>query len=342
MLHHVVANTVPYSKAVWLSLTAEERAVMLEPFTIGLPGDGLDDPGEQIPLLNCVSNQVLGLYGNALILPFHIPAELAEREKVTTRDIQEALIRFHRQAFRPPRTSITLPTRGVLGEAVLGNCESCEKIDVTRFWNWTDSPIPQAADPKALLANARPTLLGKGPAEGPSALVPAQPGNVNLIGNIGTGQDGTAAPATKILEELLKATEPDTSKLDLTGLPELKTVLEDTLDKAGKARATALSEAKGLAEKALTDVPKFMSLQNEIVRKIAGDAGSIAGLIGQGDDAAAAEGAKSELGKVLKPDDLTLDQKAELFRAFSDADEDDEATKRGKAAIRTFLGLAGN
>ena len=73
--------------------------------------------------------------------------------------MQEALLRFHRQAFAPPQSSITLPARGVLGEAVLGACESSEKIDLTRFWNWQDSPADTAADPArwpALFATAEP------------------------------------------------------------------------------------------------------------------------------------------------------------------------------------------
>ena len=40
------------------------------------------------------------------------------------------------------RTTIALPTEGVFGEAVLGQANSAEKIDLTRFWNWQDSPIP--------------------------------------------------------------------------------------------------------------------------------------------------------------------------------------------------------
>ena len=40
LLNHVVQNTVEYSKAVWQSLTPEERAIMLEPFTIGVPTGG--------------------------------------------------------------------------------------------------------------------------------------------------------------------------------------------------------------------------------------------------------------------------------------------------------------
>jgi hypothetical protein len=37
---------------------------------------------------------------------------------------------------------IPLPTAGVFAEAVLGRSNAAEKLDVTRFWNWQDSPIP--------------------------------------------------------------------------------------------------------------------------------------------------------------------------------------------------------
>lgn len=38
--------------------------------------------------------------------------------------------------------SVAVPTGGVFGEAVLGQAVSAEKIDLTRFWKWQDSPIP--------------------------------------------------------------------------------------------------------------------------------------------------------------------------------------------------------
>ena len=85
-LQHVVRNTLTYSRAVWASLTPEERVVMLEGYTIGLPEDGLDadgftDPSQHIPLLNCVANQVLGFYGNCMIMPFSIPAALGDEAR---------------------------------------------------------------------------------------------------------------------------------------------------------------------------------------------------------------------------------------------------------------------
>ena len=37
---------------------------------------------------------------------------------------------------------VPIPTDGVFAEAVLGRSNSAEKLDITRFWNWQDSPAP--------------------------------------------------------------------------------------------------------------------------------------------------------------------------------------------------------
>lgn len=138
---HVVRNTVDYSKAVWLSMTAEERAILFEGYTIGVPQGGISDWTQMIPLLNCIENRVLGFFGNSMIVPFRIPPiATAEDDGLTTAQVQEALLAYYNKAFVPPVSNIALPTRGVLGEAVLGHCPAAEKIDITRFWNWADSP----------------------------------------------------------------------------------------------------------------------------------------------------------------------------------------------------------
>lgn len=41
-----------------------------------------------------------------------------------------------------PKSKVALPSGGVFAEAVLGQANGAEKIDLTRFWNWKDSPIP--------------------------------------------------------------------------------------------------------------------------------------------------------------------------------------------------------
>src|SRR5688572_31339603 len=53
---------------------------------------------------------------------------------------------------------VPLPTGGVFAEAVLGRSNSAEKLDVTRFWNWQDSPPPFAPPAIASLqAGQQPT-----------------------------------------------------------------------------------------------------------------------------------------------------------------------------------------
>ncbi|MFI6116423.1 hypothetical protein ACIBEC_38145, partial [Kitasatospora sp. NPDC051164] len=41
----------------------------------------------------------------------------------------------------PVTNTVAIATKGVFAEAVLGRANSAEKIDLTRFWNWKDSPI---------------------------------------------------------------------------------------------------------------------------------------------------------------------------------------------------------
>jgi hypothetical protein len=259
-LQHVVRNTLVYARAVWASLTPEERVVMLEGYTIGLPeeglsADGFTDSSQHIPLLNCVANQVLGFYGNCMILPFSIPAALAtklaggeggpedETPPLTTGAVQEALTEFHKQAFSPPVGKISLPTRGVLGEAVLGHCPSAEKIDLTRFWNWQDSPPDEA--PEISPVSVQPADAGALTA--PNALGGLAP----IINNVTTGEggiQGLGALAQALAAGGAQAKDFDTAFL---GLEVLKALGGQTIQTAETARADALGKATQLASESM-------------------------------------------------------------------------------------------
>ena len=66
--------------------------------------------------------------------------------------------------------TIAMPSGGVFGEAVLGQAIAAEKIDLTRFWNWQDSPIPilpPAMQPVAVESRARDVTFS------PATLEPA-------------------------------------------------------------------------------------------------------------------------------------------------------------------------
>ncbi|RNB52259.1 hypothetical protein EDM22_00640 [Agromyces tardus] len=255
-LQHAIANTVSYSKAIWMSLTPEERVMLLEGYTIGT-ADGVADDSQTIPLLACVANELLGFYGNSMVLPFMIPAPLvAKRKEVdgvefTTASVQDALTRYHTTGFSPPVSTIALPTRGVLGEAVLGHCPSAEKIDLTRFWNWQDSPTEEASPIEGVTVPASSLTQGL---QAPSALTTVAPAIQNF---------STAGPAGDfgLLAELVKAgaAAKGFDVASLTGSSALADLLKATLSTAESARKDALAGAQAMATKAMDSIPNVIN-----------------------------------------------------------------------------------
>lgn len=368
-LQHVVRNTLTYSRAVWASLTPEERVVMLEGYTIGLPEDGLPpdaftDPSQHVPLLNCVANQVLGFYGNCMIVPFSIPAALATKlaggaggpedrtAPLTTGAVQDALTLFHREAFSPPVSAITLPTRGVLGEAVLGHCSSAEKIDLTRFWNWQDSPAEEATAIEGV--TLRPS--GVGELTAPNALGSTAP----IINNVSTGDGGGPGLDTALAQALAAggASAQDFSTAFL-GQDVLKELGGKTIESAETARADALGKATQLASeamKAATDVYKARAgaekedkekqekesteKQGAAFKDLKANAASYLAVTDQkaGGDAAKAEEFAKALIAELAGGPLPANVATKLFAAFDKKDASNNRTVASTAWLKA-LGL---
>ena len=94
-----------------------------------------------MPLFDLVDNTTIDVVGDLLALPLAAGAQdfVAKRVglengidlDVPTDDYIEQIL--------------TLPTRGMFGEAKLGHCDASEIIDPTRFWDWQTSPIPDNA-----------------------------------------------------------------------------------------------------------------------------------------------------------------------------------------------------
>lgn len=280
VFHHIVRNTVFYSKAVWAALSDEERAILLERYTIGVPAGGVQSADQEVPLLNCVANRVLGFFGNAAIMPFGIPPDVAASMKVTSRDIQDALLRFHRQAFQPPRSSITLPARGTLGEAVLGSCSSAEKIDLTRFWNWQDSPSDQAdAIPSSVFqppqSIAAPAATGAG---GPG--VGGGSGSSGSVISINSGPP--AATSSALLEALIKQSPDLAKELNLTGLDTLQKQVSADTQSAAAGRKEAIDSVTNIQIQAMKSAESIVKSVADAAAKAAPAAAGVPPVSGAG------------------------------------------------------------
>ncbi|QUD88312.1 hypothetical protein [Phenylobacterium montanum] len=254
-LHHVMRNTTLYSKALWSSMTPEERAILLDGYTIGVPSGGITDPSQMVPLMNCVQNRLLGFFGNSMILPFIIPPEVADSMQLDPAAIQKTLLAYHQANFDPPVSTASLPTRGVLGEAVLGHCPSSEKIDLTRFWNWQDAPADTAP---AIAATALPTSSAS-LTTGLTA-----PNSLGALPSLINNVQAAPQPNMSLLQALgQNAASQKDFDTALTGAAQLVGLIQNAQNTGNQARADTLKTSQELTSQAITTLGNIVTSQGD-------------------------------------------------------------------------------
>ena len=139
LVKHLNEHLEFYHQAIWASLDPQRRYLLLD--GIVAPNAG----GRSVA--SVVENRLIGIVGNSLVLPvtpgIHLDPTLAPDPETGERvDLIHAYA-----ADPPPPVRISVPTRGVYAEAVMGDCNACEHKDDTRFWRWEESPLPDEPTP---------------------------------------------------------------------------------------------------------------------------------------------------------------------------------------------------
>lgn len=131
LLHHLNENLEQYHQAIWYQMDEQRRFMLL---------DGLMAPGKANgrSVASVVENRLIGIVGNCLVMPVAPGLQLDP----ILDDKVDLFQHYYEDPLDPVRLS--LPTKGVFAEAVMGQCNSCEKKDETRFWRWEESPIPDS------------------------------------------------------------------------------------------------------------------------------------------------------------------------------------------------------
>lgn len=140
LIDHLQDNRLYYSQAIWRAL---------DPATIGILLSGYTWPlgGQAKPLVEFVDPNPVAIVANYLVL--RISGD-DEKEHAAWLGKKKIKVGSRRE------DQVPVPSGGVFAEAVLGRFNSAEKLDITRFWNWQDSPIPiQAPDIAAIQAGSR-------------------------------------------------------------------------------------------------------------------------------------------------------------------------------------------
>jgi hypothetical protein len=132
---HLATNRAHYSAQVFRSLSSAEVVGLLSKYR-----------WQGRSLAEQVEPKVLSVAGNFIVL--RAPVEPGEASGLVdgaggaqpwSRVLDERHLSPH--SLKDQRM-VPIPTDGVFAEAVLGRSNSAEKLDITRFWNWQDSPAP--------------------------------------------------------------------------------------------------------------------------------------------------------------------------------------------------------
>jgi hypothetical protein len=233
LLQHLQSHRDYYSQAVFRSLDSVALTLILSRYRWN---------GK--PLIDQVEPRPVTVAGNYLVL--RAPVANTEDSGIMIRNKpvkwQDLLrLRGLEANQQSDERMIPIPTGGVFAEAVLGRSNSAEKLDITRFWNWKDSPIP--------LSPPEISPVQTGSRATPEDLKPGQlsPPVLNIL-------NPTNLPAPDSISAVLGALSSMNFR-DMSGLAGTQSLaraaMEGTLDAATEAGKLASENLKAEAQKAV-------------------------------------------------------------------------------------------
>ncbi len=200
---HLNDNLEYYHRAIWMNMDSERRFLLLD----GIIAPGCKANGRSVA--SVVENKVIGIVGNCLVLPvapgFQLdPTYEPEMVNAETGEVVSLMAYYNPEPMDP--ICVSVPTKGVFAEAVLGRCNSCEKIEEDRYWRWNEAPIPDSpTDIQPIATDSRRT----DPPSGDAKDFPAP--MINL-------QNAPAAPDPTGLGAVLELLSKPEVFRDMTGL----------------------------------------------------------------------------------------------------------------------------
>ena len=218
-------------KVIWASMDSSRLFGLLDGYIA--PHSG----GKSVA--SVVENKVSGIVGNNLVLKV-VPGE---RLDPVFKSVQD-LFAYYQPTTRPDPFRLSVPTKGVYAESVMGKCNSCEEIDDSRHWRFNDEPC--GVKPTAIS-----TLNTDSRRSQTDNLQPK-----DLPGSIIQMQNAPAAPAPTSLSSAISAITKSNVFKDITGLDQTQK------NALGALQATS-SNVKELATLA-ADIQKQSAMKKDI------------------------------------------------------------------------------
>jgi hypothetical protein len=222
LVDHLEANRLHYSQAIYRTLDSAAIAALLAPYTY-----------RGLPLAQLVDLQPIAVTANFLVFRVSVSAvgrSEDERWAAEESEWRQWLDRHGLSRPAPRSEIVPLPSGGVFAEAVLGRFNSAERIDLQRFWNWQDSPIPITA-PEIAPVQAGSRAL-------PEDLLPGQ-----LSQPVVNIQTPTALPDATGVGAILAAIQQGNMFRDMSGLAQTAALAQAALQSGAQGAMSAAQQA---------------------------------------------------------------------------------------------------
>lgn len=277
---HLTANRLHYSQAVLRSLDAAQIALLLAGFGVKV-GD------ETVPVAQVIEPRPIRYVGNYLAFKMTVDPELDGSWKAWL-DSHNVKLGSSKQDLVP------LGTGGTFAEAVLGRANAAEKLDVTRFWDWQDSPTPlQPTEIAAIQTGSRATSED------------VKPGQLsNPIINI---TSPTSLPDPVGTAAVLAAIQNGNMFRDMSGLQAITGLAQSTGQATAAGAATAGQQAGTNMENLLKANTERQRIAAEMITSLAKTAASAytGGAVGAGGGISGGGGGSSQQGAKINYFDKT-------------------------------------
>lgn len=233
-INHLNDNANYYTSKVFRNFSDAEYSAFLSPYSYA-----------DTALIDAVDPRPKAISGNYLIF------KLRETTAKHYEWVKELVDKQERSS-----SLIPIPTGGVFAEAIQGRANSAEKLDISRFWNWQDSPIPnQAPDIAPIQSGSRATDPNVHPS--------------NLSQPIVSISNGNPLPAPQGMSGALTAVSSPNIFRDMSGMVQTAALAQAALEQATLASTTTGGQASENLSKGL-EFTKELASQ---VIKMAGDYG---------------------------------------------------------------------
>ena len=260
----LMANRLHYSQAAWRAMDPAALSQLLSGFSLA---------GHQ--LLDLIDIQPIGVAGSYMVFPLNLD------DADWTRFVQERGVHTGTRS----ETIVSLPSGGVFAEAVLGRSNSAEKLDLTRFWNWADSPIP------VLAPDIAPLVAGSRNSEAAESDQPQGFGTpwLNIV-------NPPAAPDPAGLTAILAAIQNGNMFRDMSGLAGVLGMAQSSVAQALQAAQSAAGTAADEAKSAMAQAGKNLEVAAKTLESMYGKGGGAGGGVSQPGAKADAPATVSNLG----------------------------------------------